>query len=74
MRLPVAGTIPDDAETMQRSLDLQRPAVGCNSPRRGSAARALEDLAGLIETSHQPALRVGVSEPRRLFSLPWRRR
>ncbi len=74
MRLPVAGTIPDDAEAMQQSLDLQRPAVACNRPRRGSAARALEDLAGLIETSHQPALHADVSEPRRLFSLPWRRR
>ena len=74
LRVPVAGTIPDDAEAMQRSLDLQRPAVGCSSPRRGSAARALEDLAGRIEASHHPLIRTDVSEPRRLFSAPWRRR
>jgi MinD-like ATPase involved in chromosome partitioning or flagellar assembly len=74
MRVPVAGTIPDDAEAMQRSLDLQRPLVGCSNPRRGSAARALEDLAGLVEKSHESSISAHVSKPRPPFSAPWRRR
>jgi MinD-like ATPase involved in chromosome partitioning or flagellar assembly len=45
----VAAAIPDDRQALQRALADQRPVVAFGRGRRGSAARALLDLAQLVE-------------------------
>jgi MinD-like ATPase involved in chromosome partitioning or flagellar assembly len=59
LRITVAAIIPDDPSRLQRSLEIQRPAVACGASR-GSAAYALEELgARVARTSSVPTANTG---------------
>jgi Flp pilus assembly CpaE family ATPase len=70
LKVPVAATIPEDCEPMQRALSLQRPVIAIERPRRGSAARALLELADLIAAARSDDVE---RESRARRSRPWLR-
>ncbi len=82
LRTTVAGVIPADPKSTQAALAVQRPLVAFGGARRGSAARALLELARSIEDAtiaqatreaRRPT-RVGFTWPRPLWPLAWQGR
>jgi Flp pilus assembly CpaE family ATPase len=81
LRTPVAAVIPNDPRGVHTALAAQRPLVAFGGTGRGSAARALVDLARELhdaERVHAPrsasrSIRVGLNWPRLLGPLQGRR-
>ena len=82
LRTTVAGVIPNDPGRVQAALAAQRPLAAFGGIRRGSAARALVELARQLRvaTNVQPAsaanrpIRISFNWPRTLWPLAWQGR
>jgi Flp pilus assembly CpaE family ATPase len=57
LRTPVAAVIPNDARRVHAALAAQRPLVAIGGTGRGSAARALVNLARQLPSSEAPSPR-----------------
>jgi Flp pilus assembly CpaE family ATPase len=82
LRTPVAAVIPNDARRVDAALAAQRPLVAFGGTGRGSAARALVDLARQLdgaENARSPRaasrpVRVSFNWPRTLWPMAWQGR
>jgi Flp pilus assembly CpaE family ATPase len=81
LRTPVAAVIPSDPRGVHAALAAQRPLVAVGGTGRGSAARALVDLARQLhnaEPKHAPrsasrSIRISAAWPRVLWAVAWQR-
>jgi Flp pilus assembly CpaE family ATPase len=81
-RTPVAAVIPNDARRVHAALAAQRPLVAFGGTGRGSAARALVDLARQLDRPEQVRspraasrpMRVGFNWPRAFWPIAWQGR
>ncbi|HYU05494.1 MAG TPA: hypothetical protein VEL02_16750 [Jatrophihabitantaceae bacterium] len=82
LRTPVAAVIPNDAKGVNAALAAQRPLVAVGGTGRGSAARALVDLARQLHSAEDVRsprsatrlLRIGFNWPRTFWPLAWQGR
>jgi Flp pilus assembly CpaE family ATPase len=82
LRTPVAAVIPNDANGVHAALAAQRPLVAFGGTGRGSAARALVNLARQLQDagevlsprSARRPIRIGLNSPHSLWPLAWQGR
>ena len=82
LRTPVAAVIPNDARRVHAALAAQRPLVAFGGTGRGSAARALADLARQLdgpENARSPRaasrlMRVSFNWPSTFWPMAWQGR
>lgn len=82
LRTPVAAVIPNDPSGVHAALASQRPLVAVGGTGRGSAARALVDLARQLHDAERVgaprsasrSIRISANWPRALRPLAWQGR
>jgi Flp pilus assembly CpaE family ATPase len=81
LRTPVAAVIPNDARRVHAALAAQRPLVAIGGTGRGSAARALVNLARQLPSSEGPSppslsrsMGIGANWVRTFWPLAWQAR